>query len=239
MTEETAQILREAKKNPENPQEAWARMKERNEEVDWDIDNMLNNTGGSLITVEGIDGAGKTTVVNTIEDNVDNTVTTKEPSDLWTGEQVYRAISSDSETPATTDFFLFMADRMNHIENLIRPALREGKTVVSDRYADSSRAYQEIAMREEIPLSKHYIEEVMEPWNIKPDTTIYLDITPETAIRRADGGDKYEKKEFLQKVRANYERIIAEDPRRFIRIDGEMPKDEVKNEVLKIIDVLK
>lgn len=191
---------------------------------------------GLFVTVEGIDGAGKSTVVEAIDSHFDNTITTSEPSDLWTGEAVYRAIDSDSETPPLTDFFFFMGDRVNHIQNRIEPAVQDGQMVISDRYADSTMAYQPHALRDEMENPKEYMRSLMGEWNMEPDVTIFLDISVDTAIERIDGGDKYEDREFLYNVRNNYHEQIARHADRFEVVDAELPKNHVKNEVVSIIE---
>jgi dTMP kinase len=194
-----------------------------------------------FLSVEGVDGSGKSTVVDAITDEFDDTVVTSEPSDLWTGQQVRRCLDDES-TNSVSDFFLFMADRMNHIESRIEPAISDGKTVISDRYADSTRAYQPVALTRDdrfdtMSQAKLFIERVMEPWNYVPDTTIYLDISVETALERCDEQEKYEKKEFLHDVRANYRELIENEPDRFVIIDGEQSVDAVADEVTEKVEM--
>jgi dTMP kinase len=195
-----------------------------------------------FITVEGIDGAGKSTAVGALESHFDDVKTTKEPSNLWTGEQVYRAIGGD-ETPPLTDFYLFMADRVHHIDNLIKPALNDGTMVVSDRFADSTRAYQNTALGEHMMEeygyeSEPYIESLMEPWNMEPDLTLFLDISVDTSLERCEGGDKYEKREFLTAVRSKYKELENKYDR-FVTVDAERPKDHVCGEVIGIVEELR
>lgn len=195
-----------------------------------------------FVTIEGIDGAGKSTAVEALDDHFEEVNITKEPSNLWTGEQVYRAIKSD-DTPPLTDFYLFMADRVHHINNFIVPSLENGTMVVSDRFADSTRAYQNTAlgshMKEEYGYdSESYIESLMEPWNLEPDITLFLDISVDTSLERCAGEDKYEQREFLTHVRNKYKELEQKYDR-FISIDAERPKDHVRGEVIGIVEEYK
>lgn len=173
-----------------------------------------NEYRGTLIAVEGIDGSGKSTVVDGIErwaESVDETVvTSQEPTDLWTGEQVYRALGDES-TPPLADFHLFVADRVKHVHERIRPILFEGNVVVTDRYADSTRAYQthRIATQTDMEYdeARDWMETVFAPFNIEADVTMYVDIPVETALGRCDEADKYEKRENLERVKAAYDEM--------------------------------
>ena len=189
-----------------------------------------------FVTIEGIDGAGKTSAVESIEKHFDDVVTTSEPTGFYTGEFV-RDLLQDPSSHPVTDFMAFMVDRMYHIDNLIEPSLRKGKLVVSDRYADSTRAYQPGPLSQagiEDPVG--FIENVMEPWNREPDLTIYLDISPETAIERTVGDEKYEDKEFLKEVRDRYYNLLDENPHRWYKIDAERDQEDVIKDVIRVIE---
>jgi dTMP kinase len=170
-----------------------------------------NDYDGTLIAVEGIDGAGKSSVVAAIEqwaaDSGEDVVTTKEPTDMWTGDVVYDALSDD-ETGALTDFSLFVADRARHVKKRIEPALERGAIVVTDRYADSTRAYQTPRVADQMGISdteaRDWMEAVFRPWNIEADLTIYIDIDVDTALDRCAAADKYERRAQLETTRENY-----------------------------------
>lgn len=187
---------------------------------------------GTFITVEGIDGAGKTLAVKAISEEFD-AVTTQEPSEFWTGKQVRKALKN--ETPAFTDFFLFMADRHYHIEEKIKPALRDGELVVSDRFHDSTLAYQPVQLRNELQFPQQWMERVMEPWNLEPDLTIYLDVPIGTAMDRLDGDEKYENIDMLERVSSKYEELRDRFVHRYTVVDATQSKEEVRNEVLGIV----
>lgn len=197
-----------------------------------------------FVTVEGLDGSGGTTLVEAISEEYPNAVTTSEPSDLRYGKLV-RENLSDEDSHGLVDFYLFMADRVSHIEERVRPADSSGKLVVSDRYADSTRAYQPVALTnaglfENQFEAKDFIEHTMNPWNYEPDLTIYIDISVETSIERSTGDEKYEKREFLSNVKDNYDAIVDSEAfgHRIVRVDGEQPKEEMIRSAIGKIDVV-
>jgi len=193
-----------------------------------------------FITAEGLDGSGTTTLVKSLEEEYQTATTTAEPSTLWTGKQVRRCLTDESLDPLT-DFYFFMGDRVNHIEETVRPLDEQGEIVISDRYADSTRVYQPVALDESGHFdtqaeARRFIEETMRPWNYEPDVTVFLDISVDTALERADGEEKYENRKFLEKVRGNYLALVEKEPERFIVVDGEQSKEDVLDETLKSLE---
>lgn len=197
---------------------------------------------GLLISIEGLDGAGTTTVSETIVEHFDDSILTQEPTTEWTGKQVRRCISSESGTNPLTDFYFFMGDRVHHIENIIKPAIEEGKLVVSDRYADSTRAYQTITL-EDAGMRRGgimaYIENVMRPFFYEPDLTLWLDVDVHTAFERTSGGEKYEEsRDFQERVKYNYEQLYNEEER-IVKIDANRDIDSVVEDCIEEIERLK
>lgn len=190
---------------------------------------------GLFVTIEGIDGAGKTTVVEAIEEEYAEAVTTSEPSTLNTGVLVRELLQQEDSHPIT-DFMAFMADRVKHIDEVVEPALEEGKLVVSDRYADSTRAYQPLFLKEYIDNPHVYIEDVIRPWNRTPDITIEIRISPQTAMSRVTSGEKYEKGDMLRKVHHNYQMLSRTHSARWNIVDGEQSQEKVIQDVVEIID---
>lgn len=194
-----------------------------------------------FVTIEGLDGSGKSSVLEAITKQYPSVVTTSEPSDLEYGQLVRRNLSDETSDPLI-DFYLFMADRRDHIEDRIKPADNSGKLVVSDRYADSTRAYQPVALSgDDAPFdspweAKLLIEQTMQPWNYEPDLTLYIDVSVDTAIERAEGSEKYEQREFLEQVKDNYD-ALADARDRIVRIDGEQSEEAMKAAALAKIDV--
>jgi len=198
----------------------------------------------TFITAESIDGGGTTTLVKAIAEEYPQAVVTSEPSDLEYGQLVRRNLS-DEDTHELVDFYLFMADRVHHINERVKPAAQEGRLVISDRYADSTRAYQPVAMTgEDAPFdsqweAKNFIEQTMAPWNYEPDLTLYIDISVDTAIERAAGDEKYEKREFLSQVKDNYDALADSEEfgHRIVRVDGEQSPEEVQRAALGKLNV--
>jgi len=197
----------------------------------------MTDSNGTFVTLEGIDGSGKTSAAQAIQEQYKSTVQTQEPSDLWTGKQVRRAISNESaDVHPFTTFFLFMADRNHQINERIQGALDDGMVVVSDRYSDSTLAYQPVALEDHLENPGLFMRQVMKEWNLEPDLTIYLDISVDTAMERLDGDEEYEKREFLESVKSNYEGIRAEFDHRYVTLNAEKPIDHVQKEVLQIVE---
>ncbi|HET7324611.1 MAG TPA: dTMP kinase [Halococcus sp.] len=178
-----------------------------------------------LITIEGIDGSGKTTVWEALKDSHD-AVFTREPTDSWYGEAVARSIS-DPEADPLAELFLYTADHAAHLSRTVRPALDAGNVVISDRYSDSRYAYQGVALEGRVKRPMEYIRGVHQPWTHPPDATIYLDIDPRTGAARSGATNKFEQAGYLAAVQANYEQLIEYEPERFIRIDATQPPEDV------------
>lgn len=192
-----------------------------------------------LITLEGLDGSGKTTVWDALRDGYSDPVFTSEPTDSWYGEAVARSIG-DPDADPLAELFLYTADHADHLAGTIHPALADGRVVVSDRYSDSRFAYQgatlarsDVALDGTDPLE--YIREVHAPFSRPPDATIYLDIDPATAVERSGRTDKFERTDYLAAVRDNYERLIDAEPERFHRVDATRSPEAVVDRVEAIV----
>ena len=181
-----------------------------------------------LITLEGIDGGGKTTVAEGLEAALpaDRTVFTREPTRSWYGDAVERSISDDDADPLA-ELFLYTADHADHLSRVIRPALSDGNVVISDRYSDSRYAYQGATLAGTLEDPLEYVRTVHDPFTRPPDATLYFDLPPEVGAERAGTTNKFETAAYLRDVRANYERLIDDDPGRFHRIDATQPKSAV------------
>jgi len=168
----------------------------------------MNDYQGALVCVEGIDGAGTTTLVENLKNEHPQSLFTKEPSDGFYGKAVRdRLEKEDDPTPA--DFYAFLADRYEHCENVIEPALDSGQMVVSDRYALSTYAYQSKILDEELGLVNpiEYIDDMTYHFTIEPDLYIYLSIDVDTALERIETDDKYEKRENLKEAKRMYDHL--------------------------------
>jgi len=189
-----------------------------------------------LVTLEGLDGSGKTTVWERLEAAREEGYTfTREPTTSWYGEAVRRSIETDGADPLA-EMFLFTADHADHLQRVVRPALSRGDVVVSDRYSDSRYAYQGAAIEDRIDDPVAFVQSVHEPFTRPPDLTIYLEVDPETAVERSGATNKLEQLAFLESVAENYETLIDADPDRFVRVDATQPFDAVREAVGSIID---
>lgn len=188
------------------------------------------------VTVEGIDGCGKTTLVEALGDRMaveNDVVVTREPrDDTWTGEAVREALGRD--TAPMTDLFLFYADRAENLRTTVVPALRAGAHVVSDRGADSMFAYQAERLEHfDDPFGR--IAAGYEGWDVEPDLTLWLDVPVDVAVERMDGVEKYERRETLENVKRNYERLYDMHEKRFHRIDATRSPDGVLDDAMDAV----
>jgi dTMP kinase len=194
------------------------------------VNHRAARTGGVLITFEGIDGSGKTTVWEALRDAdpFDRPTTfTREPTtDSWYGEAVSRSLADNGADPLA-ELFLYTADHAAHLSRVVEPALEEGEIVCCDRYVDSRYAYQALAIEGRIDRPLEYVMGLHAPWTIRPDLTIYLDVDPDVGAGRSAGANKFEQRGFLAGVQANYERLIEAEADRFVRIDAERPPETV------------
>lgn len=191
-----------------------------------------NNYDGTFITLEGLDGSGKSSLVEVLQETFGAT-TTSEPTDSWIGE-VLRKSLRDDETPPLTDFFMFLADRAYHIEKTVEPALEAGEKVLCDRYVDSTTAYQTHILEEEFVTPEAFIAWSQDAFAIEPDLTLYIDIDVETAVRRSEGVDKYERGNTLTTVKNAYESRVC-PLSRVVVIDGEQSFDDVLHDCIEAI----
>jgi len=184
-----------------------------------------------LVTLEGIDGSGKTTVWEALRaERGAGYAFTREPTDSWYGEAVERSIR-DADADPLAEAFLYTADHAAHLSRVVRPALERGDVVVSDRYADSRYAYQGVALAGILDDPMTYLRDVHAPWTRVPDLTVYLDVDSHTGAARAGATNKFEQEAFLERVRENYETLVAEAPDRFVRVDATRSPDAVRERV--------
>lgn len=184
---------------------------------------------GIFITFEGIDGSGKSTQVRLLSGFLgmmkQEVVVTCEPGG---GLDAIRGLLSPELSPEA-EFLLFAADRAEHVRRVIRPALERGAWVVSDRYLDSSLAYQGFGRG--LPLS--WLEEVIHgaTGGLKPHLTFLLDLPPEEALRRIGGRHRDHLESggigFFNRVRNGYLALAESEPARFVVIDATMDVSQV------------
>ncbi|MCX6673140.1 MAG: dTMP kinase [Methanothrix sp.] len=206
---------------------------------------------GLLITLEGIDGSGKSTAAKQIASRLAELmperrlVLTAEPTTGQVGKilraELARASSIETRPPAAKqmqELFLFMADHAHHLTKTVLPALETGAIVLSDRYADSTAAYQGVTLRGIVPDPVHWIQSIYRPWNLLPDRTLLFVLDPHAALQRMQsrrGRQKFERLEFLRLVDENFRRLAALEPERFVQIDAEQDAKKVAEEAIKAI----
>jgi dTMP kinase len=186
-----------------------------------------------LITIEGIDGTGKSTLVSNLAETLRDLepVITREPTDTWIGAQVRRGIAEEIDPIA--EALLFTADHAAHIRDVIRPALSEGKLVISDRYSDSRFAYQSFTLDAILPDAQGWLKAVHHGWTILPDRTYLLTIPVKDTMKRLseDRADTehFEKADILSRVQKNYLMAAEHDPNRFVIVDAMLEKEAIGN----------
>ncbi len=189
-----------------------------------------------FITVEGIDGSGKTTLVEGLSRRLGpGVVVTMEPWDPAIKAALRPLMDKvGGRDEALAEFFLFSADRALH-SRLIRDALSEGKVVISDRYLDSSVAYQGPRLGMDFEEALRWMMEVSRFFPT-PDITLLLDLDPRVALGRISDRDTkigYEKVEFLVRVRDWYLRLADRFPERIKVLDASLPPERVLEDALR------
>lgn len=187
-----------------------------------------------LLTLEGLDGSGKTTAVEALRESAvaSDATFTREPTASWYGDAVRKSIADDEADPLA-ELFLYTADHAAHVANTVEPALERDALVVSDRYSDSRYAYQGATLADRFDDAVAFVRKIHQPWTRPPGATIYLDVDPETGARRSGATNKFETASYLRSVRENYERLIDHEPDRFVRIDATQSQEAVRESVIE------
>jgi dTMP kinase len=204
-----------------------------------------------FITFEGIEGCGKTTQIKHIQAHFkrqgQQCIATREPGGTKIGKKI-RSLLLD---PATKDIspmvelLLYLADRAQHIEELVKPALSAGNTVLCDRFSDATVVYQGYARGIDITLIQQLHDIILK--GFKPDITLLLDLPAEIGLSRAwdqinKGGresaeSRFEKENlaFHEKVRTGYLKLAKLEPERFRIIDASQDEDHVKKQIIEAL----
>ncbi len=183
-----------------------------------------------LITIEGIDGSGKSTLLAGLKSQLADLdpIFTREPGATWVGEAVRRAIAEQIDP--ITEASLFVADHAAHLSTLVRPALSQGRLVISDRYSDSRFAYQSVTLKGVVPDPEGWLRAMHDGWSIVPNRTFLLVLSIDDALARlADksGREHFEKREVLEAVQNNYLAYARAEPSRFVIVDAALEKEEI------------
>jgi dTMP kinase len=201
---------------------------------------------GLFITVEGPEGAGKSTILTKIFNRLlqegFNVIQTREPGGISIAEQIREVIlnTGNTEMDKRTEALLYAAARRQHLVEKVIPALEDGKIVICDRFIDSSLAYQGnargIGMEEVMNINQFAIEDKM------PDLTLYFDIDPEEGLKRIakhNGREvnrlDLESVDFHTRVREGYQKLIKQYPDRIQVIDASQSKEAVFGDAYGIV----
>ena len=200
---------------------------------------------GKFITLEGIDGAGKSTqavrLSRYLKQQSIPVLTTREPGGTTFGEKLRDLILSQEKILAETQVLLMFAARIEHINTVILPALEKEMIVICDRFTDATFAYQGggsgISFKK---ISK--IENWVHP-KLKPDLTFYFDVSIKTLRSRTEKTgrpDQFEKKQdsYFERVKIAYEKKMIENPNRFFRINAELDPDKIEKSVIDEVNRL-
>lgn len=202
---------------------------------------------GIFITVEGTDGSGKTTQINLIKDYIEKigceVVLTREPGGTVIGEKI-RDILLDKENKnicSITEMLLYASARAQLVRELIIPSIEKGKTVICDRFVDSSYVYQGFGRG--INLETITLVNNIAVAEIIPDITFFFDLSPEIALKRrisSTGADRIEqeKMNFHMKVYEGYKKLANLYPERIKVIDGSRNIDEIFLDIKKLLDLI-
>lgn len=202
-------------------------------------------TKGILITLEGPEGAGKTTILQQILPILTQVgvaiLTTREPGGIRIAESIREIILAPENTAidGKTELLLFAAARRQHLNEKVRPALAEGEIVIIDRFIDSSVAYQGYARGidvADVEMINNFATD-----GLLPDLTLYFDVDTEIGLSRVMSGNRevnrldLEAEEMHQKVRAGYQAIAKANPERIVTIDASQTIDQVVSTTLSTL----
>lgn len=206
---------------------------------------------GIFITIEGPEGAGKTTQARLLHEHLRGrypVVYTREPGGTAIGERIRSLLldPSNSAMSPQTEMLLFAASRAQFVSEVVDPALREGRLLLSERYVDASIAYQGFGRGLDVALVRRVNEGATR--GVIPDLTVLLDIDPVLGLERArqtagkEGrpghGDRLEQEglSFHSRVRAGFLAIAHEEPDRIRVVDGSRAQDVVHDEVVRLVE---
>lgn len=197
---------------------------------------------GFFLSMEGPDGCGKTTQANLLEKSLRQMgfelVRTREPGGCPISEKIRQIIldTENAEMCANCEALLYAASRAQHVHQVIRPAVEAGKVVLSDRFVDSSVAYQGGGRAMGVDMIRQINEPAVD--GMLPDATVYLAIDHTTAMNRRLSVSRPDRLEmesgaFHGRVQAAYEELINRDRQRFIVVSGDQPVEEIARQVLR------
>lgn len=206
---------------------------------------MPNDTPGRFITLEGIDGSGKTTQARRLSAHLSDrgldVHLTREPGGSTGAEDIRHLLveGDPNRWSPETEILLFTAARRDHLENVIAPKVAAGACVISDRFADSTRVYQGAARAE----LRGFVDALHDlVIATEPDLTLVIDMDPDIALARGlarrSGEDRFEEfgAAFQHSLHAGFRDLVAQFPDRCVLIDGNRPEDAVAADIAAAVD---
>lgn len=199
---------------------------------------------GYFLSMEGMDGSGKSTQMNLLQERLEafgyDTVKTREPGGCRISEQIRNLVLStdNMEMSDSCEALLYAAARAQHVHEIIRPAVKDGKLVLCDRFVDSSIAFQgggrELGVDKVRQINAFAIREMI------PDATVYLQMDPIQALKRRTDVSKPDRlesqpKAFYERTRIAYDQLMQDAPERFLAVDGGKPIDELAEDIFKLV----
>ncbi len=196
-----------------------------------------------FITLEGPDGSGKTSQLPLLADALRRegygVLTTREPGGTSIGDQIRQVLFdlTNKKMNPRSEILLFQASRAQLVEEVIRPALASGKVVLCDRYADSTLAYQGFGHRVDLKALGEIVN--FATGGLKPELTLFLDIGVEEGLKRRNVGGDWNRLDdydldFHQRVHEGYNKLIAAEPQRWVRVDAARTPDVVAADLQRI-----
>ncbi|MBF0351699.1 MAG: dTMP kinase [SAR324 cluster bacterium] len=207
---------------------------------------------GKFITFEGIDGCGKTTQIKLISEWISSrgidTVTTREPGGSAIGQQIRTILlnPANHELSEASELLLYLADRIQHLKQVILPAMNQGKLVLCDRFHDSTIAYQGYGRQLDLTGISSIVEQWVAPH--MPDLSILIRISPETALERISQRQQVkpdlsqesrfdqETLAFFQRVAHGFDELSRQSPDRIAVVDGNQSVDAVFTEIKHLLE---
>lgn len=195
---------------------------------------------GLFVTVEGVEGSGKTTVTWALAEWLKQkgltAIVTAEPGSTPLGKHIRELLANFSERTPWAEAFLFLADRTEHVARVIRPALERGEIVLCDRFTDSTIAYQAFGLG--LPLETLIELNRIATNGLTPDLTLLLDVDPEIGLQRAQKKTVFEQRElhFHQRVRWGYLWLSKREPDRIKVVDASQPLEVVVSKSQQFVE---
>ena len=197
-----------------------------------------------FITLEGPEGSGKSTQIKRLAKRLEDlgypVITTREPGGTSIGDQIRHVLvrMENKELHPRTEILLFLAARAQLVEQLIKPALQDGKIILCDRYGDSTLAYQGYGHGLDLEKLRQMLDFATD--HLKPDLTILLDLDVKMGLMRKKAEDEWNRLDayevlFHERVREGYQKLASEEPERWRIVDASQGIDAVQDDLYRIV----